>query len=189
MVSSARLDADDAILVRHFPSALRGIKNEVHCIAFVSKKPGTSSDSPRCAPMNAIGARPHTMMSNLPVDAGALVDVLFSLTTWIPRYFLNHINTPSCRVDVDVLCGGHNPSKDKHSWVARNARDNDAELFPLHLRWHLWLSAALDHVPVSSLRLILGPPRQQLPDHHPCPCLLMIATPNAAAMHRLQRFP
>ena len=34
----------------------------------------------------------------IPVDAGALVAVLFSLTTWIPRYFLNHINTPGWSV-------------------------------------------------------------------------------------------
>ena len=29
----------------------------------------------------------------IPVDAGALVAVLFFLTTWIPRYFLNHIKS------------------------------------------------------------------------------------------------
>ena len=34
----------------------------------------------------------------IPVDAGALVAVLFSLTTWIPRYFFNHINTPGWSV-------------------------------------------------------------------------------------------
>jgi peptidoglycan/LPS O-acetylase OafA/YrhL len=34
----------------------------------------------------------------IPVDAGALVAVLFSLTTWIPRYFLNFINTPGWSV-------------------------------------------------------------------------------------------